>query len=218
MTKIHVDLRFAELEYELWGLDKYRTLLEDQIAFLQEQETIRTRAELKSKGYEPGDGDYELSMQELYDLIKGIIPRFYRGPFLVALWGIFESGIDEISRYIAEEKKCALRLRDIAGRDLKEKLSKYFNHVLKYDLGIESKTWNKLEEIKILRNVIAHSNGRISLSGDLKSKVERWARDKRGIDIYYDFLILSDKYIQFASSTIIDILTGLISRTKKDFE
>jgi hypothetical protein len=217
MTKIHVDFRFAELEYELWGLDKYRTLLEDQIAFLQEQETIRTRAELKSKGFGPGDGDYELSMQELYDLIKGIIPRFYRGPYLVALWGIFESGLEEISRYIAEKKGSSLRLRDIKGKNPKDKWSKYFIHVLKYDLGFTSKTWNELEEIRTLRNVIAHSNGRISLSGDYKAKIERWARDKRGIDIYYDFLILSDKYIQSASSTIIDILTGLMRRAKKDF-
>lgn len=218
MTKIHVDLRFAELEYELWGLDKYRALLEDHIAFLQEQETIRVRAELKTKGYEPGDGDYELIMQELYDLIKGIIPRFYRGPFLVSLWGIFESGIEEISRHIAEKRGSHLLLRDIQGKNPKDRWSKYFTHVLKWNIGIHNDKWNKLEEIRTLRNVIAHSNGRLSLSGNHKAKIERWARERRGIDIYYDFLILSDEYIQFASSTIIDILTGLITRAKNDFE
>jgi hypothetical protein len=218
MTEILLDFRFVELDYELWGLEQYRGILEEQVVYLQSQKTAQAEARLKKEGLTPDDPDYDLAMQELSELIHGVIPRFYRGPFLVALWGVFESGIEEVGRYIADKKHTPLRLSDIQGRSPKERCEKYFTHILNFDLGIDGDKWKQLEELRTIRNALAHCNGRISLlKKDARSQILCWVKDDRGIYIDFDFLILSKQYLETANLLIQQLLTDLIARAKADY-
>lgn len=218
MAKIQIDFRFVELGYELWGLERYREVLEEQVKFLRDQKEIQAKAWLKQEGICPGNAGYHIAMQEVSELVDGVVPRFYRGPFLVALWSIFESGMEEISRYVSEKRGAGLRLRDIYGRTPEDKWRKYFEYVLDYDLRIDESSWKRLEELRALRNALAHSNGRVGLlKDDLSNKIKRWAEENRGIYIHLDFVTVSQKYAKEANDLVQNLLTDLISRVKRNF-
>ena len=207
MAKTVIDFRFVELRYELWCLKQYRQSLERQLEIMWKNAALLAGS----------DPDYELADQERRETVESVIPRYYRGPFLITLWSVFESGIFDISRYIAEKKGVALNLSDIKGDTPRERWNKYFTHVLKWDLGIATADWTRLREIQDLRNAIAHTNGRITLLNDtLARKIRSWAKQNRGIKLRYDLILLSAKYIDDAGVFVDRVLSGIVERVLKE--
>ena len=65
MPKFYPDFRFIEIEYELWALEHLLGVLEQQIAYLRDQDPVRTFAELRERGWEHDEGERQLAAQEL---------------------------------------------------------------------------------------------------------------------------------------------------------
>jgi len=217
LDRIEIDFRFVELQYELWALDAYRETLEEQIEVLRRNKKADVLAQLEKDGLTPDDPEYHSEYEMVYTLVDEIVPRFYRGPYLVALYGIFESAIEEMAGYIATQKGIALRLRDISGRTARERWSKYYSHVLDYEIGINESTWTKIEELRELRNAISHCNGRLSLlNPNLADKIRGWVAEKRGITTDYEFLLLSKEYLESAAVLVVSTIETMVERVKGD--
>jgi hypothetical protein len=210
------NFRFTDLEHELWSLGRYRELMESQLASMKEEELQRAchfRSELASN-IEAG----QLAIAEAYVVGEVVLPRFYRGSFLITLWAVFESGVIEIADYLAEERKSPLTLRDLRGRDQKEQWTKYFIHIVKYSLGFSNDQWEKLEELRQIRNVLAHSNGRLDLlEENIRRKIERWCTEKNGLISHHDLLHISAEYVCTAHILVTESLTSLIKQVRTDF-
>ena len=132
VAKIHVDFRFIGLEHELLSLAKYREVFEEQLTFLKDQERVRLRARLTSAESEMDDAERQFASEQVDLLVEEILPRFFRGPYLIALWALFESAIIELADYLAKKKQLLLKLRDVRGRDPMDKWNKYYSHVAGY--------------------------------------------------------------------------------------
>lgn len=217
MSRVEIDLRFVDLQYELLALDAYRETLEEQLVVLRRARKADIEAQLKKDGLTPDDPEFHWEYESVFTLVDEIVPRFYRGPYLVALYGIFESAMEEIASYVANKKGISLRLRDISGRSPRERWSKYFRLVLNYDIGIHEKTWSELEELRELRNAISHCNGRIGLlNPSLASKIKSWAKENRGIHVDYEFLLLSKDYLESVAILVVDTIEKMLERVKGD--
>ena len=217
MAKIHVDFRFVDLEHELWSLGKYRELFEEQLSFLKDQERVRLRARLSSAESEMDDAERQFASEQVDVLVEEVLPRFFRGPYLIALWALFESGIIELADYLAQRKQLSLKLRDIRGRDPIEQWNKYFTHVVNYPLGVAESTWQRLDELRQVRHVLAHANGRLDLAEEsARRKLEKWCGENRGLYAHFNLLIVSAEYTRTAHVLVTDTLSGLIGRVRSD--
>ena len=79
--------------------------------------------------------------------------------------------------------------------------------------------YDRLEMLRILRNVIAHCNGRLDAiknKEDLK-KLKKWNKEKIGITLLINSIIFSELFLKqtynFVNAAIIDLL----DRTRKSF-
>ena len=131
---------------------------------LKDQERERLRARLMSPESEMDEAERQFSHEEVELLMAEILPRFFRGPYPIALWALFESSIIEVADFLAETKQLSLRLRDIRGSGPKDQWNKCYAHVAGYPLGFGESTWERLEELRQVRHVLAHANGRLDLA------------------------------------------------------
>ena len=113
VARIHVDFRFINLEHEIWSLAKYREVFEEQLTFLKDQERVRLRARLMSGTSEMDAAEQQFASERVELLVEESLPRFFRGPYLIALWALFESAIIELADYLAKTKQLSLKLRDV---------------------------------------------------------------------------------------------------------
>jgi regulator of replication initiation timing len=218
VTTIHVDFRFVDLDFELSSLEKHRQILEEQLTFVKEQERVRLRARLMSPELEMENAERQLAHEEVNVLVEEMLPRFFRGPYLVALWALFESGVIEIADYLAKAKQLLLRLRDIRGRDPKDQWNKYYTQIAGYPLDFTDPTWKRLEELRQVRHVLVHANGRLDLAEEsARRKLNKWCGENRGLSAHFNLLIVSADYAQAAQTLVTETLSGLISRVRAEF-
>src|SRR5687768_6171751 len=113
MPKIQIDLRFVEIEYELWGLGQFLSFLEPQIQEIIRQDRRNTFADLKKRGWDHDEIEVGLATQELSEREAFIIPRFMRGPFLVSLWACYESALGELANFHRQRISARLAFADV---------------------------------------------------------------------------------------------------------
>jgi hypothetical protein len=218
VTGNYVDFRFVDLDHELSSLVRYREIFEEQLIFLKEQERVRLRARLISRESELDDAERQFAREEVDLLVEEILPRFFRGPYLIALWALFESGIIEVADYLATTKQLSLRLRDFRGRDPKDQWNKYYTHIAGYPLGFSDFAWARLEELRQVRHVLAHANGRLDLAEDsARRKLETWCGENRGLSAHFNLLIVSGDYTRAAQKLVTDTLSCLTGRVRAEF-
>lgn len=217
MPTTHVDFRFVDLEHELWSLGKFRELFEEQLSFLKDQERVRLRARFSGAGSEMDNAERQFASEQIDLLVEEVLPRFFRGPYLIALWALFESGMIELADYLAQRKQLPLKLRDIRGRDPIEQWNNYFTHVASFPLGVAAPTWAKLDELRQVRHVLAHANGRLDQTTEnARGKVEGWCAENRGLHAHFNLLIVSADYTHSAQVLVADTLSGLIGRVRAE--
>lgn len=211
---VKFDFRFVQLDWELHSLGWYREKLEELLAFQRDQERTRLNAEL-AKLDDPADR--QAAWQEEEALVDEVMPRFSRGPFLISLWAVFESGMNEIADYIAKAKGLRLRVADLDKRTGLGRWKKYFSAVADFELGIEEAAWQRLVELYDVRNLLAHANGRLDGGTDLCKKVRKWCAEGRGLAEGSRFLLVSDEYARSAHELVSGVLLRLTSRVKAEF-
>ena len=216
MAIIHADFRFIEIEYELWALGHLRTVVEDQVVFLRHQDTQRTFAELRDQGWDHDEGERQLASQELDERQNFVIPRFFRGPFVVSLWASYESAVKEVAEYYQTKRGASLGWRDIRASNVLMQLDKYFHSVLGVPVDDHAERFALLEDLRAIRNAIAHANGkRRAMSDDQWRTVARVLK-RRGVppDEYRGVIILSESFVRDAYEAVNASLRALVGRAR----
>jgi hypothetical protein len=209
--KIEVDFRFIEIEYEIWALQEYFATTERQLPVLIEQERKRIREELKNAD----DETWDLVHQELYDLTENVLPRFFRAPIVVALWAIYESGTTEVANYLQKAGGHNLGLRDLKGKNTLDTARKYFDNILKFPLYTDESVKEQFEMLLILRNAIAHGNGRKdAVNENYWKKIQIWENEGKGISSVGDYLAFSSSFVEEMLKVVSNSLRDLIGRTR----
>lgn len=216
MVRIRVDLQFVEIEYELWALGEYLNALEQQITFLTDQKRVQTYADLQTQKLDRHDPEVDLAFQELSELTESVLPRYFRGPFLVTLWAVYEAAITQIATYLQGYEDQALALKDIRGHTFLERASKYFGHVVAVPLHSSDHVAARLEMLVVLRNAVAHGNGRLgAVNKEAQRKIEQWSQQNEGVSETNGFLLLSDEFLRNSCQLVDESLRDLLMRVRE---
>ena len=90
---MNLDLSYPGISfgYESWALDTYLKVLNDHLAFAQDQYRLRAEKELKQRADELHPEQYGSELAAIDEAAETQIPRFFRIGALVPIWGLFES-------------------------------------------------------------------------------------------------------------------------------
>jgi hypothetical protein len=218
MVLIDFDFRFIEISHELYAIRRYIDSIDQQLPDLIQEEEKRAYERLKQTGYENDEAESQIMNQESYELIEVTLPKYFLGSTLVTIWAIFESGISEIAAEIKSRKNLGIGLSDING-DVIDRVNKYFNHILDLPIETRSKAWQQLRMLYVLRNAIAHANGRLEnvKSRDDIKKIENWAKSDIGIQTVSGNILFTTDFVKKTHSIIFDFLDDLIKKVKKQY-
>ncbi len=214
---ITLDFRFVEIDYELWALGEYLDTFEQQLPLLREQKRAEKLAQLRGQNLDKDVDEVSIALQEHYELVDHALPRLFRGPFLVALWSVYESAVVDVANYIKDQQKQSLAMDDIRGNFL-DRAQKYFDHILKFPLYTDDQVWQHLRMLAELRNAIAHANGRIeAVRKTSQRKINDWEKQDIGVEIVHGWLLLSEDFSREAYQTVRDSLQDLVARVKSAY-
>jgi len=213
-VELTLDFRFVEIEYELWALGEYLNALEQQLPAIAEEKRTQTFARLQAEKSDWDDPETELAFRELDEIAESVLPRFLRGPFLVTLWALYESAITEIAGYLKQQQKKALGLQDIRDGFL-DRARKYFDHILAFPLCADDRTWERLQMLMILRNALAHANGRIeAVKEKSRSKIEEYTKMRVGVAVENGNLSFTEAFVRETYALVHESLINLIERVR----
>ncbi len=216
MVLINFDPRFIEIEYELWALGHLRDVLEAQIVFLRDQDKLKTFAELKERGWDHDEVEWQLASQEFAERQEYVIPRFLRGPFVVSLWACYESAVKEIADYLQGRVGAPLTLRDIRADTELQQFMKYFGAVMKIPLDEIGDRLSFIDDLRLVRNALAHANGRQRAMPEQKWALVSTALKRRGSppDDYRGLIVLSADFVREAYDAVNASLRELVARAR----
>ena len=213
MTTITIDFRLLGVSTELFVLEKHLDIIEKKIE--QGRKTADNEVALKSRALDPRDPDdsaeFGLLIQERDFQIDFVHPRVLRGPFLVTLFAVYESAVTEIANRLQKSKGERISLEDIRGNDFLSRSKKYYDGVLQFSLSTSNKRWQSLRLLSKLRNVIAHTNGRLET---VRVETAEALLTSEGISEQLDCIIVSDIFLRHTFDVVKYDLEDLLDRYK----
>jgi hypothetical protein len=159
MAKIDIDLRFVDLEVQLYLFEDYIDMINNQIDLISAGEKQRML-----KKWTQEDLRENRSIEDsIDDFIEIYIPQLLYNGLYVNIWSFFESSIFHIAKYIQEEQRCHIGIKEIKGPFI-EQASKYYDYILKIPLIVSrlDNLYTNLRQIYTIRNAIVHDNARMA--------------------------------------------------------
>jgi hypothetical protein len=159
-------------------------------------------------------------LQQLHDTVQTIVPRFFRGQVLVTLWAIFQGTTNEIAEYIRINKNLDKKWRRARGDNDLCKLRTYFAEDLEFPLFVDREIEERLDMLLVLRNVLAHANGRMdgeSCDPARRVRIEQYQNQGVGISRYPEALIFSEEFIRLMCASVGDYCRDLMKRVRASY-
>jgi hypothetical protein len=208
------DFRLLEVESELYALEDHLKLIESQLEQSQRKERLRLDTRIRTQRLSPEDPEWHEAIQHYYERIEFLLPRFFRGPFLVALYAVYESAVTEIAQIMQKKSLQGISIKDLRG-DFLKRAKKYYKHILNFDLYTEEKAWQRISMLAELRNAFAHVNGRMEmLNENSRTKIKGWENQKTGIATYSGYIVCDAKIVEEIFQNVRESLENLMNRYK----
>ena len=202
-----IDFRLLDASLELHALEDHLQLIESHMKDFQKTERRKVETHIRKGGLCPSDLEWHIAWREYEDRIDEL-PKFFRGPFLVILYAVYESIVTEISRLIQTKQSQKIAINDLRG-DFLERAKKYYKHILQFKLYSEEEIWEKVKMLSELRNAFAHANGRLDILNEkLKKKIEERSQQNIGIS--------TDSYYVVCEENIVAEIFGVVSGSLED--
>lgn len=217
MTSIAIDFRYIDVESELWAIEYMRRETEPTVETLRRQTKERAISELREAGLQDDEAEVDLMFQSVRETTEDVIPRFVRGPFLLALWACFESGIRHCAERRATELKKQSPQLDTGRGAFLGRATRFFVDVLGDPLDVNQHRQARLVDLAHVRNAFAHANAREAAMTSAKWRnLGTVARRQDGlrIDTYRGVLEVLPEYLVSAHGDVRGCLTELVARLK----
>lgn len=215
MTKIlsHIDFRLLDASLELHALEDHLQRIESHMKDFQETKRRKIETQIREEGLCSDDPEWHIAWQG-YDYCIDQLPRFFRGPFLVILYAVYESIVTEISRLIQTKQSQKIAINDLRG-DFLERAKKYYKHILQFELYSEEEIWEQVKMLSELRNAFAHANGRLDILNEKsKKKIEEWSQQNIGISTDSYYVVCEENIVAEIFGVVSGALEDLIERYK----
>ncbi|MRR07566.1 MAG: hypothetical protein EG828_11650, partial [Deltaproteobacteria bacterium] len=89
--KINVDFRLLDVSLELYALKDHYDLIKSQLLHLKEAEEAALLDYRRRENLTPEDPEWDFARQECDHKVEFLLPRVFWGPFIVALYAVFET-------------------------------------------------------------------------------------------------------------------------------
>lgn len=138
----------------------YRSV-EEQLAHAKAQETVRTCARLQRERATSHPEDIEAEEYELSRIVDQILPTVFRGGLLLSVWSVFEACVKDMAEHTRRERKLPFGLQELRAGDFLGQIERFFDAVLGIKAFPDKKVRKQIEELKGLRNALAHHDGNV---------------------------------------------------------
>ena len=203
------DFRLVGVLAELSTLQEYLNLVEESIKRGQQEAADKFDAILKE--CPDTESEYGVAFEDYRCRVEITIPHILRGPFLVALFAVYEAAVTEIARLIQKKQKQRTALDDTKGH-LLNRVKKYYKQVPNFELSKSNRHWQRLVLLSELRNAIAHTNGRIEMiRPDAKEKILKNEEVKEKLG----YVIVTEAFLRETFELVNEDLRELVARYKK---
>lgn len=210
-----IDFRLIDVSAELHYLEEHLATIEAEISKLasSEKAAFEARSQMHTAG---GEGfDWDAEHQVLCHRLEFLLPRFFRNPFLVALYATLESSTTEIANKIQSQLGQQISMGDLKGNFL-ERAKKYYKHILQFELYSNQSDWHRIQMLSELRHAIAHVNGRLEiLQKSSRDKICGWEREGLGLEIILGYVIVEQRFVDETFSAVQSFLSDLLDRYKR---
>ncbi|RZB33605.1 MAG: hypothetical protein SRB2_03871 [Desulfobacteraceae bacterium Eth-SRB2] len=214
--KIDMDFRLLDVSLELHALEEYLETIEKQIDHIKESEKLIIDAAIRREGITPDDPEWHFEHQTYDHRMEFLLPRFFRGPFIVSLYAVYEAAVTEIARLIQKAQGQAISIDDLRGEDFLDRAKKYYKHILHFELCSDNSIWQQIMMLSEIRNAIAHTNGRLEmLRKRAKERIWDWEQRKIGIELQGGYIIVDAAFLQRTFSHVRISLEDLVNRYKR---
>jgi hypothetical protein len=206
------DFRLLEVSGELYALEDHLRLIEDQMQQTKKTEELRVEQYIRKEGLSPDDFEWQELRDEYNYRMDCLLPRLFRGSFLLALYAVYESAVTEIAGLIQKGESQEISINDFKG-DFLGKAKKYYGDILGFQLYEEENEWCRVTMLSKLRNAFAHANGRLEMLKDRsKRTIKTWERQNLGISTYNGFVVCDSGIVADIFDVVRKSLENLISR------
>lgn len=214
--KIDLDFRLMDISLEHHALAEYLDTMEKQIDHITGSEKLILEAIIRDQRITPEDPEWDFEHQKYYHRVEFLLPRFFRRPFLVSVYAVYEASVTEIARLIQNRQGQAISIDDLRGDDLLDRAKKYYKHILKFDHCTDNSAWQQIKMLTEVRNAIAHTNGRIEmLCGQAKDKILDWEKKRIGIDTHWGYIVVDRAFVHKTFAYVQSSLDDLVQRYKQ---
>jgi len=215
MSKITIDLRLVDVDYELWALAEHQQALEEYLSAEKATDRKRTWARLHEQGLADDEAEIQLAFQEHEQRVEHALPRLLRGSYLVVVWAVFEAAMEEIAEHLRVGTQHQLKLKDIAGDNFLSRAEKYFTQLLRAPLTTTNEQRTNLRMLLGVRNAIAHANGRLeAVRKEQLTNITAWIADGVGLSDEHGWIMPFDEFVKRMYETVNDVLKALINRVR----
>ncbi len=209
------DFRLFEISSELFALQQQLATIETQICNITEAAHNRLDDIMRDRRTCVEGPEVNEAIEEYVHHTEFMIPRFLRNPYLVSLYAVYESGVTEVATLVQKKKGQQIAMSDIKGAFL-ERANKYYSNVLGFELTCDSQTFDRIKILSMVRNAIAHANGRIEmLSGHVGKNIASLERRGIGLSVHYGYMVLAESLVQDLSVAVSTALEDLVVRYKR---
>lgn len=216
MDELDIDFRLVDVTFELFALADHLDLLENQMENLRREERLALERFIRKENLSPEDPEWHEATQDFNRHFDFLLPRAFRGSFLVSLYAVYESSVTEIARLIQIEKRVIVSLSEYKCRgSYLDRLKKYFDKNLQFELCTDNSVWQHIKMLADLRHAFAHANGRLKmLTDDSLEKIRNWEKLHIGIESYNGYLVVDATVTRETFDLVRSSLEELVERYK----
>ena len=205
-----------EIESEIFALEDHLNFIEEYIRNKGAFERRLSEKRIKKLGFNPDDPEWHEEQSNLDYIVEFLLPRLFRGPFLLSLYAVYESAVIEIAALIKGQKVITISINDQKGKNFLDKAEKYYNESIEFQLYSDDVIWERNKMLSVFRNAIAHTNGRIEmLKKENKQKIANWEKQKIGIFSMRGFIVIEEGFLRDTFSLVRSSIDDLVERYKE---
>ncbi len=198
------------------GLETALEVVEDQLTHARDQATVRLRARHKRDGDVLHPDDQAQDLYELEVTIDQILPRVFRGGFVLTLWSVFEVVVKDMAEYAYAQRQLPFDSKVFRQPNFLTQM----NGVYSQNLGVvafpDTEVRSQLDSLRLLRNALVHHNGSVAALPDSLRRTEKDEYAAIGLhlysDIHHEYVVPDGKYIRHNFELVRSYLASLAER------
>ena len=210
LMKLDLSYPGISFGYHSWSLGIYLQILEDFISSAGDQYRVRARKDLDERRSVLPDEVYMQELSYIDEAADEHIPSYARMSAIVLVWGIFESTVSDIARYIARKDSVTLKFRDIRADGFVTQISRYFGDVLGIQLPWTESQVNSVRSLKAIRDAVAHRNGQfIDAPRERKRTIQEMVKQVTGVHVSGSQLMVAGAYVVSSTTLVFSMIESL---------